>query len=53
MEFVARKISFQGEAGYMVSQVKDGETMVEQFVSDDGYEAFCEAIGMEPTLVEN
>jgi hypothetical protein len=50
--FKAYEIGFQGESGYMVSQYKNGKRAVEQFIPKDGYESFCNAIGVVPEIVE-
>lgn len=51
-EFVAKKINFNGTSGYMVSQLAGGKTICEQFISEDGYKSFCEAIGIVPGMIE-
>lgn len=42
--FQSEKVIFCGDPGYMVSQYHNGEKVVEQFIRDADYEAFCEAI---------
>lgn len=45
--FIAEKCNFQGEDGYMVSQMHNGIAVVKQFVSKSSYKAFCDVIGVE------
>lgn len=49
-KFVAKECNFQGEPGYMVSQIHDGRKVVEQFVAKSYYEQFCKAIGTQPEI---
>lgn len=51
-DFKAVEVNFQGVPGYMVSQYVNGEQVVEQFVSKDCYELFCNSIGMVPEIAE-
>lgn len=51
-QFIAKKVNFQGEEGYMVSQLRDGEAMCKQFVPEKVYKKFCKAINMIPKIVE-
>lgn len=46
--FIAEKSNFQGEDGYMVSQMHNGIAVVKQFISKPSYKAFCDEIGVEP-----
>ena len=43
---------FQWQHGYMVSQYLHGKNICSQFVKEEDYEMFCEAIGCEPELIE-
>ncbi len=49
-KFIAKECNFQGEPGYMVSQIHEEKKVVEQFVSKSYYKEFCEAIGIEPDI---
>lgn len=48
--FIAKKCNFQGEHGFMVSQIHKGEKIAQQFVSESAYKDFCDAIGIIPEL---
>lgn len=48
--FIAEKCNFQGEDGYMISQIHNGRAVVKQFVPESSYKAFCNAIGIDPEL---
>lgn len=50
--FSARKCNFCGTDGYMVSQYIHGKKVVSQFISEEGYEAFCKSIGCVPVIDE-
>ena len=47
----ARKTYFQGQSGYDVIQFWNGKNVASQFVPEDAYEDYCEAIGREPVLM--
>ena len=44
---------FQWQHGYMVSQYLHGKNISSQFVLEEDYEKFCEAIGEEPELIDD
>lgn len=47
----AWKTSFNDEPGYLVKQYQNGKVVVEQFVFEASYDAFCKKISVIPTLV--
>jgi|GEM_PF-2077164 len=50
--FTAKKCTFEGVPGYMVTQYRaDGTIASDGFTPADEYEAFCNAIGAEPELI--
>jgi hypothetical protein len=51
-EFKAYEVNFQGETGYMVSQFINGKRVVEQFIPQNSFEGFSDAIGMKIKIVE-
>ncbi len=50
--FTAREVIFAGTPGYMVCQYNRGRKVAEQFVDADGYKAFCDIIGVVPTIID-
>lgn len=48
--FIAKECNFQGEPGYMVSQIHNGKKAVEQFIAKSCYKEFCEKVGIEPKI---
>lgn len=50
--FAAKKVNFDGQPGYIVTQYRDGEKRCEQFVTEDNFDEFCRAIGTTPMLIE-
>ena len=52
-EFIAKKVNFEGNPGYFVSQLHNGKVVVEQFISEECYAEFCKAIGIVPELLED
>lgn len=49
-KFIATETSFEGEPGYMVTQLEGGKEITTQFVSAAGYAMFCRAIGTNPII---
>lgn len=49
--FTAKPTNFCGQAGYMVSQYHDGKKVVEQFIPETSYKAFCELTGAKPIII--
>ena len=50
--YYAMRIVFQWQQGYMVSKYLHGKNICSQFVKEEDYESFCEAIGCEPELID-
>ena len=50
-EFTAKPTNFCGQVGYMISQYCDGEKVVEQFIPETSYKAFCELTGVNPVII--
>lgn len=50
--FVASKCNFQGEPGYMVSQLHEGKVVARQFVAASVFDRFCAAIGIVPEIAD-
>lgn len=53
--FLSRPVMFECSpgyvvAGYMVEQYHEGNKIVEQFIQEEAYEGFCDAIGIIPTM---
>ena len=46
--FISEKCNFQGEDGYMFSQIHNEIAVVKQFILKTSYKAFCDATGVEP-----
>lgn len=46
--YTAEKCSFDGNIGYMVSQWQGEKQIGKQFVPEQDYKEFCEAIGCIP-----
>lgn len=51
-EFTAKPTNFCGQAGYMVTQYHNGKAVVEQFIPETSYKAFCELTGANPVVIE-
>lgn len=49
--FTAKPTNFCGQSGYMVAQYFDGKKVVEQFISETSYKAFCELTGANPIII--
>lgn len=50
--FTAKKCTFEGVPGYMVTQYRaDGTIVTDGFTPADEYKAFCNAIGVVPELI--
>lgn len=49
--FTARKTNFCGQSGYNVSQYIDGKEVVNQFIPETSYKAFCEFTGAKPIVI--
>ena len=50
--FTAKKCTFEGVPGYMVTQYRaDGTMASDGFTPADEYEDFCKAIGTVPELI--
>jgi hypothetical protein len=50
--FTAEKCNFQCVPGYMVEQWHDGVVLCSQFIPEQHYKSFCDAVGICPHLVE-
>ena len=50
-KFTAEKCNFQGENGYMVSQIHNGKIVASQFVEEEVYEDFCREAGISPEMI--
>ena len=48
--FLAKPVVFEKLAGYMVEQYHEGKKVVSQFVTQESYKTFCEAIGTVPAM---
>ena len=49
--FVAEICNFQGEDGYMVSQIHNGKEVVKQFIPESSYDIFCNTVGVVPEVL--
>lgn len=47
-KFNSTKMNFNGMNGYMVKQLEGNKVVCEQFIRDEFYEGFCNAIGCVP-----
>lgn len=50
--FTARKTNFCGQSGYSVSQYIDGKEVINQFIPETSYKAFCELTGAKPIIID-
>lgn len=51
MMFTAEKMNFQGEAGYMLKQLRDGKEISSQFIAEKYFNDFCKEAGIAPDMI--
>ena len=49
--FTAERMNFCGEPGYMLTQYRNGEEVVKQFLDDLSYSDFCRAYNINPVII--
>ena len=51
-KFTSKEVFLEDEKGYMVTQIRDGETVASNFVLADEYGTFCSQIGIQPEIID-
>ena len=49
-QFFACEVSFEGEAGYILVQMLDGEKVGDSFISACDFDGFCKKTGIVPEM---
>ena len=49
--FTAEKLNVCGESGYMLTQYRNGEEVVKQFLDDLSYSDSCRAYNINPVII--
>lgn len=52
-KFTAKECNFQGDPGYILSQIRNGETIITQFIQKSAFQDFCRMTGINPEMIDS